>query len=111
MKKWILGLVLLAVFPTFGKGTVGENVTRFEFEQSPQSAMWVNGYVQSFFTNRIDIGPTLFPREYLAISDCWLNDAQREGRSPIRSSGINRPDVLSERLMPMAFRTTTGLPS
>jgi hypothetical protein len=81
MKKWIVGLVLLTVSPTFGQGTVGEEVTRFEFADCPQGAAWFNGYVQSFFTNRIDIGPTIFPREYLAIADCWLNDAQREGES------------------------------
>ncbi|QHI70678.1 glycosyl hydrolase family 65 protein [Tichowtungia aerotolerans] len=81
-KKVIAGMVLLgAVSSGFSKGTVGENVTQFEFANCPQSAAWFNGYVQSFFTNRIDIGPTIFPREYLAISDCWLNDAQREGES------------------------------
>lgn len=81
MKKIILSLVLFSVFPTFGKGTVGDNVTHFEFADCPQSAAWVSGFVQSFFTNRIDIGPTIFPREYLALSDCWLYDAQREGES------------------------------
>jgi hypothetical protein len=83
MKKWIIGFLLIAVFPTFGKGTVGENVTRFEFADCPQSAAWVNGFIDSFFTNRIDIGPTIFPREYLTISDMWLNDARREG-APIQ---------------------------
>lgn len=79
MKKWIVALVLLAAFSGFGKGTVGEKVTRFEFADCPQAAEWYNGFVDSFFTNRVDIGPTLFPREYLTIADMWLNDAQREG--------------------------------
>lgn len=95
MKKWIIGFMLLAAFPTFGKGTVGENVTRFEFADCPQSAQWYNGYVLSFFTNRIDIGPTIFPREYLAIADCWLNDAQREGNS---IQQFTRNSLLNDKL-------------
>ena len=81
MKKWIIVIAAAVSVSALGKGTVGQNVTRFEFESCPASARWYNGYVQSFFTNRIDIGPTIFPREYLAISDSWLNDAQREGES------------------------------
>jgi hypothetical protein len=58
-----------------GKGTVGENVTTFAFRGCPESSAWYNGYTRSFFTNRIDVGPTVFPKEYNAISDSWLNDS------------------------------------
>ena len=71
----VLAAVLLAL-PTFGKGTVGENGTRFEFADCPQAAEWYNGYIQSFFTNRINLELTIFPREYLAVADSWLNDAR-----------------------------------
>lgn len=81
MKKWIAGCLILVAFPALGKGTVGGQITQFEFADCQQAADWYNGYIQSFFTNRIDIGPTVFPREYLAIADSWLNDAQREGES------------------------------
>lgn len=67
---------MLLALPTFGKGTVGEKVTRFEFADCPQSAAWFNGYVMSFFINRVDIGKPIFPREYLALSDSWLYDAK-----------------------------------
>jgi len=83
LKKYIFCLIVLVLamgFPGFGKGTVGENVTRFEFADCPQSAEWYNGYVQSFFTSRINLEPTIFPREYLAVADSWLYDAQRDGR-------------------------------
>ena len=73
--------MVIASVSCFGKGTVGEKVTRFEFADCPPAAEWYNGFVDSFFTNRVDIGPTFFPREYLTIADMWLNDAQREGSS------------------------------
>ncbi len=95
MKKWILCVVLMAVVPTFGQGTVGDEVTQFEFADCPQAAEWYNGYVQSFFTNRIDIGPTIFPREYLAIADSWLNDAQREELS---IQQFTRNSLLNDKL-------------
>ncbi len=87
--------MMIAGFPAFGKGTVGEKVTQFEFADCPQSSIWYNGYVQSFFTNRIDIGPAIFPREYLAIADSWLNDAQREGASIQK---FTRRSLLNDRL-------------
>ena len=52
---------LLAALPCFGKGVVGEDATAFTLPTQPASAQWVNGYVRSFFTNRIDIGKTVFP--------------------------------------------------
>lgn len=61
-----------------GGGVLGDRSTEFVFPNRPSVAEWCNGFVDSFFTNRIDIGPTIFPREYLAIADSWLNDAQRE---------------------------------
>ncbi|MCF7818206.1 MAG: hypothetical protein K9M54_10025, partial [Kiritimatiellales bacterium] len=79
MKKTIVLLsTVLLNLPSFGAGTVGDAVTTFQFAGQPKTAEWYNGYLQSFYTNRIDIGPTMFPREYLAIADSWLNDAQRE---------------------------------
>ena len=79
-KEAVLGLVMIGLASTsFGKGSVGENITRFELEGCPLMTQWYNGFIDSFFTNRIDIGPTIFPREYLTISDMWLNDALYDG--------------------------------
>jgi len=82
MKKLMcIGLAVIAATVAFGesapigKGTFGENTTAFVFPDQPETATWYNGYMQSFFTNRVDIGTPLFPKEYLALSDSWMNGA------------------------------------
>ena len=74
-------VLLLTAATCFAQGRVGPELTSFEFQTQPAATHWANGYMRSFFTNRIDIGPTVFPREYLAVADCWLNDARRDGKS------------------------------
>jgi len=82
MKKSIcIGMVVAMGASALGNGTVGKNATEFVFPDSPQAAEWYNGYLRSFYTNRIEIGPPMFPKEYLALSDSWLNDAFLEETS------------------------------
>ncbi|WP_136077219.1 glycosyl hydrolase family 65 protein [Pontiella desulfatans] len=71
---------LLVSLSAFGQGSVDDDVTRFEFSDAAAST-WVNGYIDSFFTNRVNIENTIFPREYLALSDAWLNGAKWGARS------------------------------
>jgi len=86
MKKWIyMGLMLVFGASAFGQDSVGALVTEFVFPNQPQSAEWYNGYMKLFFTNRVDIGAPVFPKEYLALSDSWLNDA-RQGSSSIQQA-------------------------
>jgi len=73
--------LMCGAFSAFGQGTLGDDVTRFEFSGCAESAVWANGFMDSFFTNRVDIENTIFPREYLAISDVWMNDAAWGERS------------------------------
>ncbi|RKX44938.1 MAG: hypothetical protein DRP64_05550, partial [Verrucomicrobia bacterium] len=76
MKKSIcIGMVVAVVSAACGNGNFGKNETAFVFPDRPAAAQWYNGYVRSFYTNRIDIGAPLFPKEYLALSDSWMNDA------------------------------------
>ncbi len=95
MKILICGVAFILTTAAFGQGTVGKQVSEFVFPDAPQAAEWYNGFVDSFFTNRIDIGPTIFPREYLAIADSWLNDAQR-GRRTIQQ--VTRMNLLNDML-------------
>lgn len=81
MNKWLTGACVALAVSSFGQGTVGDDVTRFEFCDQPTTAEWMNSFVDSFFTNRVDIENTIFPREYLAISDVWLNGADWGGHS------------------------------
>ncbi len=95
MNKWVFCLMMLAAVPTFGTGTAGEKVTQFEFADCPRAANWYNGYVQSFYTNRINLEPTIFPREYLAVADSWMNDAQWDAQS---IQGYTRELLLDQQL-------------
>ncbi|MDF7822605.1 hypothetical protein P4B35_01165 [Pontiellaceae bacterium B12227] len=95
MNKWITVVCTVLAVSSFGQGTVGDDVTRFEFSGAPEGAAWVNGYIDSFFTNRINIENTIFPREYLAISDAWLNGAEW-GEHSIQ---LQHRQVLSEQGM------------
>lgn len=81
MKNQILGGMAALAVSCMGQGMVGENVSELVFPDQPQAAEWYNGFIHSFFTNRINIENTIFPREYLAISDVWLNGAQWNGHS------------------------------
>ncbi len=79
MKKWIyLGFVVVLGSSALGKGTIGSDGTEFVFPDSPQVAEWYNGCLRSFYTSRIDIGPAIFPYEYLELSDSSLNDTHHE---------------------------------
>ena len=113
MKKQILSGLLICAVSVFGKGTVGEDVTRFEFADSPPAAEWYNGYTHSFFTNRIDIGPTIFPREYLAIADSWLNDAQCDQQTiqefSLASTMLSAISGLTISLLYKTFSTSSGM--
>jgi len=81
MKTIISMALMCGALSALGQGTVGRDATRFEFSGCSESAAWMNGYIESFFTNRVDIENTIFPREYLAISDMWLNGAMWGDRS------------------------------
>lgn len=52
-----------------------DGFTRFRFERQPERADSLNRYLRYHFTHRLGNGLTLFNKEYLAISDLWLNDA------------------------------------
>lgn len=54
--------------------------TSFDFPADAGAAKWYSHYTESFFTSRIDVGPTIFPAEYNAISDSWLNDPVWHGK-------------------------------
>lgn len=82
MKKWIfLGCAVAWGSAALGEGTFGANATEFVFPDQPEAVEWYNGYVRSFYTNRIDIGGPLFPKEYLALADSWLSGAFWDGES------------------------------
>ena len=53
MNKWITVVCTVLAVSSFGQGTVGDDVTRFEFSGAPEGAAWVNGYIDSFYTNRL----------------------------------------------------------
>ena len=95
MKCLICSMAVAMTMTTHGQGTIGNRISTFVFPAVPQAAEWFNGFTQSFFTNRIDIGPTIFPREYLTIADAWLYDAFRDGQ-PIRQ--FHRQRLLKDML-------------
>jgi hypothetical protein len=54
--------------------------TSFDFPGREEASRWISRYTECFFTNRIDVGATVFPREYNAISDVWLNSPLWHGK-------------------------------
>lgn len=96
MKKLTgFGLMMIITVSSWGQGEVGRQLTRFDFPANASAAEWQNGFMESFFTNRINIGPPIFPREYLAIADSWLNDAHRNGMT---IQEYTRQSLLDDRL-------------
>lgn len=88
--------------PMDGLGSMGPERTRFEFSQS-EASQWVNRYLEHFLVNRIDIGPCVFPREYLALSDSWLYDAHWGGRTVQQSM---RFQLLDQQMTPEGYIMT-----
>ncbi|MEI8207075.1 MAG: hypothetical protein WCG03_09385, partial [Kiritimatiellales bacterium] len=72
--KWMIVFLLTA------RLLQAAEFTSFDFPADAGAAQWYSRYTESFFTNRIDVGPTIFPAEYNAISDSWLNDPVWHGK-------------------------------
>ncbi len=47
--------------------------TRFEIEGHPQVAQGLNRFLWYHLAHRVNIGPVMFNKEYLSISDAWVN--------------------------------------
>ncbi len=52
---------------------VPPDFTRFEIEGHSQVAQSLNRFLWYHLAHRIDIGPVMFNKEYLSISDAWVN--------------------------------------
>jgi hypothetical protein len=102
-RRTLPALLLATAVTGWGKGVTGADFTTFEFPGDPGAARWYDNFTRSFFTNRINLEPTIFPREYLAVADCWLNDARR-GKQSIQE--FHREHLLGDMLDPEGYVLT-----
>lgn len=91
----LLPLVLIAA-AVHGEEGPPEDFTRFEFEGDPELSAALNDYTWRHFKNRGGNGPTLFNKEYLLLSDIWLNAIEPHRNKPIQE--VHREDLLSIQL-------------
>jgi hypothetical protein len=73
---------LFAAMTLLSGWTAATDFTSYEIPGDPGAAAWAQQFTQDFVYNRITLGPTLFPIEYLAISDSFLNDGAWAHRDP-----------------------------
>lgn len=82
-----------------------EQFTRFEFPGNENAAKTLNDYLWYHFVHRLGNGPSLFNKEYLMVSDLWLNEAiDPQRKKPIQE--VHREDLLAIDISPEGYVNT-----
>lgn len=55
--------------------TTNTNFSHFYFEGAEEDAQWLSRFLWYHFAQRLSNNPAPYPKEYLTLSDMWMNDA------------------------------------
>jgi hypothetical protein len=115
-RLFVISFSLVFLFPAYSLGQVSflkekagtekpNRFTTFSFEDHEKNASLINDFLWYHLNSRGGIDKVLFNKEYLTMSDLWLNDAPAPGRNENVQSAY-RNILLNIRISPEGYVST-----